>query len=66
MENVATQVYLTAIVMNLKKLAAPCAEADGLLEAVKRLVKEVQRSWTRWRKEAARMNQWTVHLIPVV
>lgn len=65
MENVATQVYLTAIVMNLKKLAGTYFKVECLLKAAKRLTTQLQRSWTRWREHEAVVSQRTVYLIRI-
>ena len=62
LDNVATQAYLTAIAMNLKKLAATHPAADAILEAAKRLTARLRRSWTRWRQNETDTINPTIHL----
>lgn len=52
MDNVSIQVYLTAAVMNLKKLVRTQEMKGGLYEALKRLTMQLGRAWTRWRQKA--------------
>jgi len=62
MANVATQIYLTAAVMNLKKLAATKPRIDALLAATQRLTAQLRRPWTRCRQnEPADTNKWTIN-----
>lgn len=61
--DVSIQAYLTAAVMNLKKLAVPGPIADGLLEAVTGLTTRLYRLWTRPRQNNTnepnnRPSQW--------
>ena len=63
LENVATQVYLTAIVMNLKKLAATHPSVEGLLVLTKRLTERIRRSWTQWRQKTPNSKNGTLHLL---
>jgi hypothetical protein len=51
MNNVSIQVYLTAAVMNLKKLAnkqAITTEIDALFMPIRHLTTRLYESWTRW------------------
>jgi hypothetical protein len=63
LENVTTQVYLTATVMNLKKLAATQPTADAFLAAAERLTARLRRSWTKWRQNETDINKRTIHLL---
>ena len=63
LENVATQVYLTATVMNLKKLAATPPTVDAFLAAAKRLTTRLRQSWTKWRENETNINKPTIHLL---
>lgn len=55
LNNVAIQAYLTATVMNLKKIVTTEQMRDGLLATMKRLTIQVEQLRARWR--AARENQ---------
>ena len=60
--NVSIQAYLTAIVMNLKKLAVPRPIADGLREAIKDLTTRFYRLWFRQRRnQTNQTNTWPSH-----
>ncbi len=63
LDNVATQVYLTATVMNLKKLAATPPLVDALLAAAKRLTTRLRQSWTKPRQPKTNINKPTIHLL---
>jgi len=63
LENVATQVYLTAIVMNLKKLAAAQPILDAFLAAAKRLTARLRPSWTKWRQNEPDIDKPTIQLL---
>ena len=63
LENVATQVYLTAAVMNLKKLAATQPIVDAFLAAAKRLRARLRQSWTKWRHQEPDIDKQTIHLL---
>ena len=63
MDNVATQVYLTAAVMNLKKLAATQPIVDAFLAAAKRLRARLRQSWTKWRHQEPDIDKQTIHLL---
>ena len=55
LNNVAIQAYLTATVMNLKKIVATHQMRDGLLATMMRLTVRLEQSGARWR--VARGNQ---------
>ncbi len=61
--NVATQAYLTATVMNLKKLAATQPIVEAFLAAAKRLTARLRRSSTKWRQHETDINKRTIHLL---
>ncbi len=61
--NVATQVYLTATVMNLKKLAATQPIVEAFLATAKRLTARLRRASTQWRRNETDINKWTIHLL---
>ncbi len=61
--NVAIQAYLTAAVMNLKKIVTTDQMRDGLLATLKRLTMQVEQLRARWR--AARENQTNCALYPL-
>ena len=60
MNNVSIQVYLTAAVMNLKKLASNQATITGidtLLMPIRHLTTRLHESWTRWRQKETGINK---------
>lgn len=60
--NVSIQVYLTAAVMNLKKLAATQPRIEALFAATQRLTAQLSRPWTRWRQNRfADTNKWPIN-----
>ena len=61
LENVATQVYLTAIVMNLKKLVAIHPSVAGLLVLTKRLTVRLRRFWTQRLEKASNVKNGTMN-----
>jgi transposase len=58
LDNVTTQVYLTAIVMNLKKLAATHPTTGSLLDAIKQLTTALNQSWARWKEKRQSHEIW--------
>jgi transposase len=63
-DNVSIQVYLTASVMNLKKLISIQSIQDALLDAVKHLTAPMRRSWALWsQKRLTNINEWTNHFL---
>lgn len=58
MDNVAIQSYLTATVMNLKKLAATLPATRGLLNTMKRLTAALHQSWTRSKEKHRYQKIW--------
>ncbi len=57
--NVSIQVYLTAAVMNLKKLAATQAPAERLHALLKRVTAPLRRPWTPcWANILAHLTEW--------
>ena len=63
MENLATQVYLTAIVMNLKKLAGAQHAVDAILAASKYLTAQLWRACTQRRRLGPIITKQTIHLL---
>ena len=61
LENVATQAYLTAAAMNLKKLAATQPIVDAFLAAAKRLTERLRQAWTKWRQHETDIDKRANH-----
>lgn len=64
--NVSIQSYLTAAVMNLKKLARTQEMKGGLLEAIKHLTTRLRRSWTRWQQKTTDRKKCTDYIHPLL